>query len=405
MDLEPEIFLHLLMQKALAAVKPKELVLAYLDDLQARTYTVVGCGKAAAQMALGVEQVLGAKASGLVVVPYGYEAPCRHIQVIAAAHPVPDQNAITATNQICQLVKTTTNPVLALISGGGSSVLCAPAPFITLAQKQAIITELLAKGTPIAKLNLVRGALSQVKSGGLGRMSARQPTKVLVLSDVPTNAPNLVASGPFSPSCPDGQACLDVLEQASIKISAKIRNGILSLEQANKTGPPATNTQLIGAGFTALQAAENWAKAKGLQVHNLGDGLEASAKQLAQIHLQYIQQNKAKTPFLLLSGGEANVEVTGKGQGGPNRHFLLHLANLLPDGLQMAALAIDTDGRDGPDGEAGAWFTSQMLQGRTDINQWLNQCDSGNFFKALDSSIHTGPTGTNVNDFRAILVW
>ncbi|PHR60271.1 MAG: hypothetical protein COA47_07685 [Robiginitomaculum sp.] len=404
MNIEPEKFLLSLMQKALAAVKPERLVQPHIVDLKGQALTVVGMGKAAAHMALGIEKTLGSAAQGIVVVPYGYEANCQWIKVRSAAHPLPDQNGIDATNEIIEMLKSSNNPVLALISGGGSSVCCGPASFISLSEKQSIISQLLAKGTSIGRLNQVRAVLSSVKGGSLARFVAKQPIQALVLSDVPGNDPNLVASGPFAPNRPDAKGCLAILDRAGIKISKHIRKGILSVSIQNNIHPQ-VDTRLIGSGATALQAAEGWAKAQGLRVLNLGDALEGNAEALARVHLQRVTLLNGQSPILLLSGGEANVEVSGAGQGGPNRHFLAHLARSAPNKMQIAALAIDTDGCDGSDGEAGAWFASEKTRNRSqDLARAVSACDSGGFFKKLGTSIHTGPTGTNVNDFRAILL-
>ncbi len=404
MDIEPEKFLLTLMQKALDAVKPEHLVQPYITDLKSQAITVVGMGKAAAHMALGVEKTLGSAAQGIVVVPYGYEAGCQWIKVRSAAHPLPDQNGIDATIEIIETLRANDNPVLALVSGGGSSLCCGPAPFISLSEKQSIIAQLLAKGTPIGLLNQVRATLSSIKGGRLAAFAANQPVGALVLSDVPGDNLAMVASGPFSAFRPDAKACLAALNQAKIGIPERVQRGVLAKSTKSKTQSN-VQTRLIGSGATALQAAESWAKTQGLQVHSFGDALEGSAEQLAGFHLQKINQLCNQSPLLLLSGGEANVELTGSGQGGPNRHFLAHLAQTTPKGMQLAALAIDTDGRDGSDGEAGAWFASQGIKNRSAaIKRALKDCDSGGFFKQLRTNIHTGPTGTNVNDFRAILV-
>jgi len=405
MELEAAKFLNTLMQKALAAVKPDQLIRAHLADLHNQPQTVVGFGKAAAHMALAVEQELGKAAQGLVVVPYGYEASCKWIKVMSARHPVPDTAGVLATTKIIKTLNHSDGPILALVSGGGSSVLCAPADFITLEEKQTIISQLLAKGTPITQLNSVRGALSKVKVGGLAQIIGNRRVRVLVLSDVAGDDPHVVASGPFFSQTPNGAQCLTILDKAKITISNHIRQNLHRLD-GQAVHQSNMDTKIIGCGATALSAAENWAISQGVRVHNLSDTHEASAEELAKTHLEQINQHRSQHIQLFLSGGEATVEVVGDGQGGPNRHFLLHLAAILPVDQNIAALAIDTDGRDGSDAEAGAWFTNEMLGvDGLSLQEALINCNSGPFFKNLGTSIHLGATGTNVNDFRAILTW
>lgn len=395
------------MQKALSAVNPAQLIATHLDGVSAKSLTVVGVGKAAAKMALAVENALGRPAQGMVIVPYGYQANCRWITVLQGAHPVPDQNAIDATKQLQAMLKQSSGPVLALVSGGGSSVLSAPAPFISFAQKQSIISQLLSQGCPIAELNLVRSGLSSVKAAGLAQLVDTRDVRVLVLSDVASNDPHLVASGPFADLQVNPNQILEILKIAKISVSAQIKSGLLQLK-SNYPVHANIETRLIGTGDTALQAAAKWADEQGIITRVLGDHFEADAGEIAKMHHKYIQQAKADGVQLLLSGGEANVRVMANGQGGPNRHFLLSLLLELARENDFSALAIDTDGIDGSDAHAGAWCDqhslAQAISIGLDPNKYLQATDSGRFFNAINTSIHTGPTGTNVNDFRAILL-
>jgi hydroxypyruvate reductase len=405
---DPGKFLLSLMQKGLHAVKPANLLATHLNGLGEGAFAVIGYGKAAAFMALEVEKKIGSRASGLVIVPYGYEVPCKYIKVRSAAHPIPDNNAITYTLELIDFLDKNTQPLLVLASGGGSSVLCQPADFISLEQKQQIIRQLLAKGANIGQLNQVRGCLSMVKAGGLATLAPmEQKTRVFTISDVPSNNPDLVASGPFAQAGKDGSEALKTLGDFGIVLPETIRVGLKTLH-VPPSHQPNISTRLIGRGQTALEAAAGWSRSIGLPTHVLGDEWEAEAQEMAQRHAQLILEHQAEAPVLLLSGGEANVTVHENGKGGANRQFLLELLAALDDRATIAALAIDTDGRDGNDGEAGGWITSGhheiWQQKKLDPVLALQTCNTGPFFKALGTSLHTGPTGTNVNDFRAILV-
>jgi hydroxypyruvate reductase len=395
------------MQKALAAVKPDKLVQPHLTDLRQEQITVIGFGKAAAQMALGVERALGSAAKGLVITPYGYETPCKWIKVRSGSHPIPDKNSISATKELIETINNSTGLLLALMSGGGSSVLCLPASFVTLQEKQNIITKLLQKGTCIAKVNKVRGALSCVKNGGLARIVGKRAVRALTLSDVAGDNIDLVASGPFSTTKTDKVSAINILDAANIEIPDKLR---ADLEQSSDKDLIQTNieSRIIGCSDTALQAAASWARSKNIKTRIISDSLEGDACEIAKYHLQEVYLAKQDGVQLLLSGGEVNVEVTGKGVGGSNRHFLLTLALELQGVGSFSALAIDTDGRDGSDGEAGAWVSSATMKTAkaNGINpvQYLMDGNSGGFFKKIGTSIYTGPTGTNVNDFRVILI-
>ncbi|MBL4616454.1 MAG: DUF4147 domain-containing protein [Robiginitomaculum sp.] len=395
------------MQKALAAVKPDKLVQAHLADLRQEQLTVIGFGKAAAQMALGLECALGSAVSGLVITPYGYEAPCKWIKVRSASHPIPDENSISATKELIEIINNSTGLLLALISGGGSSTLCLPAAFVTLQEKQHIISMLLLKGTCIAKVNKVRGALSSVKNGGLAKIVGTRPVRALILSDVAGDNIDLVASGPFSTAKAGKISAMQILDSANIEVSDEVRTG-LEQEINKKVKPTNVDNRIIGCSDTALQAAASWARSKNIKTRIISDSLEGYAQEMAKYHLQQFNLAKQDGVQLLLSGGEASVDVKGKGVGGSNRHFLLSLALELQGAGAFSALAIDTDGRDGADGEAGAWVSSEILK-TAKINEFnpeqeLMDCNSGGFFRKTGTSIYTGHTRTNVNDFRAILI-
>jgi len=395
------------MQKALAAVKPDKLVQPHLTDFGQEQLTVIGFGKAAAQMALGVEDALGSAAKGVVITPYGYEAACKWINVRSASHPLPDGNSISATKELIATINNSTGLLLALISGGGSSTLCMPSSFVTLQEKQCIIRALLRQGACIAKINKVRGALSSVKNGGLAQIVGKRAVRVLILSDVAGDNIDLVASGPFSTIKEGEISAIQILDAANIEVSDEVRVG---LEQSSGKNLKQTNIEnrIIGCADTALQAAASWARSKNIKTKIISDSLEGDAREIAKHHLQEVYLAKQDGVQLLLSGGEASVEVTGKGVGGSNRHFLLALALELQGIGRFSALAIDTDGRDGSDGEAGAWVSSATMKTAkfNGINpaQYLMDCNSGGFFKKTGTSIYTGPTRTNVNDFRAILM-
>jgi hydroxypyruvate reductase len=404
---------------AIAAAQPALCLPPHLPPPPKGRTLVIGAGKASGAMARALEDHWRAPLQGLVVTRYGYAVPCQRIEIVEAAHPVPDAAGLRAAQRIHQLVQglTADDLVIALISGGGSSLLVAPAPDLSLADKQAINTALLRSGATISEMNCLRRHLSALKGGRLG--AACHPARLLTLliSDVPGDDPIDIASGP---TVGDPTTCADALaivERYRIDLPPAAR--ALLESGAGESVKPAdprlvrAQTRIVTAPQMALEAAAQVARVAGVQPHILGDSLEGEArdigKALAGITRQVARQGQPfQPPCVLLSGGETTVTLKGDGRGGRNVEFLLSLAAAL-DGLSgVHALAGDTDGVDGAEEIAGAVLTPDTLarawaQG-INPRASLDRNDGHGFFQALGDSVITGPTLTNVNDFRAIVV-
>ncbi len=378
---------------------------------------VIGAGKASARMAEAVEGVYG-PCEGLVITRYGYARPCQGIEIVEAAHPVPDQAGVDATRRMLDLVRGLgpDDTVLALISGGGSALLCAPIEGMTLADKQAVNAALLASGAPIGEMNIVRPQLSQVKGGRLA--AACHPAKVisLIISDVPGDDPAEIASGPTCAGNSTPEAALAVLDRWNIQLDPKVRDLIAKpkiAQDANSGSEAADVLQIVAAPSQSLDATAALARKQGYEVRILGDALEGEARDLARHHAQMAIELQAgmapsDTPVLLLSGGECTVTRTGNGVGGPNAEYTLSAAITLAGHAGIHVLSCDTDGVDGAAEVAGAYAGPQTLVGEGRLESAkaaLANNDAHTFFGNIDSQIVTGPTLTNVNDFRALLIF
>ena len=404
---------------AVAAAQPALCLPPHLPAPPKGRTIVIGAGKASAAMARALEDHWAGPLEGLVVTRYGYEVPCQRIEIVQAAHPVPDAAGIEAAERIRQLVTglTADDLVIALISGGGSSLLVAPGEGLTLADKQAVNTALLKSGASIAEMNCVRRHLSSLKGGRLAAVCHPAQLLTLLISDVPGDNPIDIASGP---TVADPTTCADALaivQRYQIDIPPAVRAVLESGEgETVKPGDPrlqGNQTRMITAPQIALEAAAQVARETGVTPYILGDSLEGEArdigKALAGIARQVaVHGQPFSTPCVLLSGGETTVTLRGKGRGGRNVEFLLSLAIAL-DGLAgVYALAADTDGVDGAEEIAGARMAPDTLQRAwalgTNPRSSLDNNDAHSFFQALGDSVITGPTLTNVNDFRAILI-
>ncbi len=404
---------------AVAAAQPALCLPPHLPPAPRGRTVVVGAGKAAAEMARVLEQHWPAPLSGLVVTRYGHGVPCRRVEVVEAAHPVPDQAGLAAAGRIGALVSglNADDLVLCLISGGGSALLALPDPALTLADKQAIGRALLVSGAAIGDINCVRRHLSAIKGGRLA--AACHPAKVvgLLISDVPGDDPAAIASGP---TCADPTTCADALaivRRYGIVLPDAAR-ALLESGRGESVKPgdarlARCENRLIATPQMALEAAARVARRAGVAAHILGDGIEGEAGQvgivLAGIARQVARRGQPfAPPCVLLSGGETSVTVRGAGRGGRNVEFLLALGLAL-DGLAgVHAIACDTDGVDGQEEIAGALLapdtlTRARLRG-IDARARLSDNDGHGFFQALGDSVVCGPTLTNVNDFRAIYI-
>jgi glycerate 2-kinase len=418
----PAALLRRMFDAAIASAQPALCIPPHLPAPQALgggRLVVIGAGKASAAMARAVEAHWPGELSGLVVTRYGYAVPCQRIEIVEASHPVPDAAGLAAAQAILRRVQglRADDVVLCLISGGGSSLLPLPLPGITLEHKQAVNRALLKSGATISEMNCVRRHLSGIKGGRLA--AACHPARVLTLliSDVPGDDPIDIASGP---TVADPTTCADALaivKRYGIELPAPVRDVLQSGRgESVKPGDPRlahAETRMIATPQMALEAAAAVARDAGYAAHILGDAIEGEArdvgKVLAAIALQVAERGQPfAAPCVLLSGGETTVTVRGNGRGGRNVECLLSLAIALGGHPRIHALAGDTDGVDGLEEIAGAIVAPDTLQRAWSQGlkpkERLDDNDGHGLFEAVGASVVTGPTLTNVNDFRAIVV-
>lgn len=410
-----------LFQAAVDAARPEVCLPPHLAGLAPPKgrLVVVGAGKASAAMAKAVEDHWQGPLSGLVVTRHGYGVACDRIEIVEAAHPVPDAAGADAARRILETVSGLNEDdlVLCLISGGGSALMAAPAPGLTLADKQALNKALLASGAPISEMNCVRRHLSAIKGGRLAAACASARVLTLLISDVPGDAPCDIASGPTSPDPTTCADALAILERYRIAIPPQVRQVLESgAGETLKPGHPVfehCETRIIASPMLALEAAAREAEKAGWATHILGDAIEGEAKEAARVMagmaLSVAHHGQPfRPPCVLLSGGETTVTLRGTGRGGRNVEFLLSLALALNGEPGIHALAADTDGVDGMEDIAGAVMAPDTLVRARALGlvprASLDNNDGHGFFSALGDSLVTGPTLTNVNDFRAILV-
>lgn len=421
----PSSWLRGLADLAVRAVHPDSLLPSELPAPPPGRTLVVGAGKAAAAMAVALERAWlahqpEAPLQGLVVTRYGHgsqeqDTTCKRIEVLEASHPMPDGLSEQAARRMLEAVESLGEEdlLIALISGGGSALISLPAQGISLAEKQAINRELLRCGAPIREINTVRRHLSAIKGGRLA--AAAHPARVLtwLISDVPGDDPTLVASGPTLPDATSPADALWILERHGIAISRAVRRHLQAAGRApvmGDVGFARDCSRVLARSCDALEAARAAAEEAGVEVRLLGDDLEGEARELgrAQARLALSAQVGLERPLLLLSGGETSVTMYGDGRGGRNVEYLLGLFEALKGAPGIHSLAIDTDGIDGSEDNAGAlfdpedWARAESLS--LDPGAYLLRNDAYTFFQALDRLIVTGPTRTNVNDFRTILV-
>ena len=415
---DPRQFLLDLFQTAVAAADPHRVLPPVLPQGTDRCAIVIGAGKAAASMASALEKNWAGELSGLVVTPYGHSEPCQYIEVVEAAHPIPDAQGEQAAARILALVsnRSAADLVVCLLSGGGSALLSLPAPGITLADKQSVIEQLLHCGATIADINCVRKHLSRIKGGRLAQACFPAQLITYAISDVPGDHPDVIASGPTVADATRSTEALEILQRYDIKVRRHVLEWLQDSDsetlKANDSAFVGSQFHLIATAGQALQAAARAAREAGVEVLLLGDNIEGEARELARVQaamaLAQRRDKPGMPPCLILSGGETTVTVTGRGRGGRNTEFLLSLAIALQGTPGIYALAADTDGIDGTQDNAGAVLTpASWARARAlglDAESLLADNDSYFFFAALDELLVTGPTHTNVNDFRALLV-
>lgn len=410
-DREARSLLRAMFDAAVASADPTQILAHHLPPRPRGRCIVVGAGKAAGSMAAAVEAAWpDVQISGVVVAPYGYGAATQRIAMREAAHPVPDANSEAAARAIMAAVADLTEDdlVLALISGGGSSVLSLPAPGLTLADKQAANKALLKSGLDIRTMNAVRRRLSAIKGGKLAAAAAPARVVTLAISDIPGDHVSAIASGP---TLPDMDSSLD-LTHAMAVLDGQVPASVMRLLRTPAPLPtlPHTECRLIAKPANALEAAAGVARAAGFHVEILGDDLEGESRELGASMASFAQ-SPIQQRRVILSGGETTVTLAGAtaGRGGRNTEFALALAITLNGNDRLWALACDTDGEDGANGgAAGAIITPDTLRRAEafglSADDALNGHDSGGFFAALGDLVVTGPTKTNVNDFRALLI-
>ncbi len=408
-----------LFDAAVAAVSPAKCLPPHLPAPPRGRTIIVGGGKAAAAMAKAVEEHWRGPLSGLVVTRYGHGVPCERIEVVEAAHPVPDAAGRKAASHILDAVKGLgpDDLVLCLISGGGSALLAAPAAGLTLEDKQGVNRALLKSGANITEMNCVRKHLSAIKGGRLAAAASPARVVTLAISDVPGDDPSVIASGPTVPDPTTFADALAVLAKYGIdEPHAVIEHLRAGKDETPKPGDPrfARNEVItLATAQDALRAAADVARTAGVAPVILGDSIEGEARDVAAVHAGIARQvarfgGLAEPPCALLSGGETTVTVRGSGRGGRNAEFLLALAVALDGHPGIAAIAADTDGIDGSEDNAGGLLAADSLARaaakHVNAKHRLAANDGYGFFSALGDLVVTGPTRTNVNDFRAILI-
>ena len=432
----PRTFLRQLFDAAVRSAQPLQNTSAFLPAVPKGRTLVLGAGKAAGAMAHAVEALWpkDAPLSGLVVTRYGHtpqrpEGVEPRLKVVEASHPVPDAAGLAAAEEILALTKGLTQDdlVLCLISGGGSALLTLPAEGLSLAEKQSINQALLKSGANIGEMNCVRKHLSRIKGGRLAAACAPAKVVTLAISDVPGDDPSVIASGPTVPDVTTCQDALDILQRYNIEISVALKQALESgAWESPKPGDAMfahTSVHLIATPQQSLMAAAALAEFKGLRAYVLSDEIEGESREVGKVHAALARASAhGKSPFVkpcvILSGGETTVTVRSnphkagakqrEGRGGRAGEFCMGLAQALQGQPGVWALAADTDGIDGVEDNAGAMVTPDTLlrgqQAGVNLDEHLSCNDAYGYFQALNDLVFSGPTHTNVNDFRAILV-
>lgn len=406
-------------EQSLREVDPQKLVPGFLPSAPRGRTIVVGAGKAAASMARAVEMHWLGELSGLVVTRHGHAVACDRVEVVEAAHPVPDDAGLAAARQMMKLVSGLTQDdlVIALFSGGGSSLVPLPAGRVTLEDKKSLTGQLLRAGASVTEINCVRKHLSAIKGGRLARACEPATVVNLLISDVVGDDPSAIASGPGVPDTSTLADARDVLEKYDLQASEAVLEH-LSLAE-NESPKPAerrfdrVSSTIVASSQTMLEAAARFFAGRNIPPLIISSSVEGESTDVALVHAAMARQiayhsQPVSAPCVLLSGGETTVTIRGPGCGGPNCEFLLALVLALGDDVDYVAIACDTDGIDGAGEAAGAVAHTGSLRRATsaglDARRMLRANDSQSFFGRLGDLVVTGPTRNNVNDFRALLV-
>jgi hydroxypyruvate reductase len=425
-DPDKRALLRAIFDAAVARAHPDRALAGHLPAAPAGRVIVLAAGKAAAAMAVATERfyldeegLAPARLAGLATTRHGYGLPTRRIAVIEAGHPVPDEAGLKAADETLRLAATAGagDLVLVLLSGGGSANWIAPAAGISFAQKQQVTRALLRSGAPIGDINTVRKHLSRIKGGRLARAAAAANLVTLAISDVPRDEPSAIASGPTVPDPTTLAEAQAIVARYSLAVDEAVARALAGdVNETCKADDPAfarARFAIIARPRDALEAAMTAARAAGCEVIDLGGDLEGEARDVAAAHAALARQaHRDGRRVAFLSGGELTVTVTGHGRGGPNQEYALALAGALHDDPGIAALAADTDGADGgaghPTDPAGAIIDGRtfaaMHAHRLDAAAFLADNDATAFFETTGDLLITGPTRTNVNDLRVILV-
>jgi glycerate 2-kinase len=421
MNESPRGFLESLFRSTIAAAQPRLCVPPHLPPLPRGRLIVVGAGKASAAMAAATEQHYGdaGRIEGLVVTRDGHGVPCSRIEIVEAAHPVPDARAPAAAERMLALAASAgaDDLVLVLMSGGGSALLALPQPPVTLDEFRALTTALLRSGANIGEMNTVRKHLSRIAGGRLAAAAAPAPLLTLAISDVPGDDPSTIGSGPTVADPTTLADARAVLARRAIVPAASIAARLSAVD--NETPKPGSDvfakTRFVMAASPKQALAHAIARARdvGYAVHSLGDAIEGEAREVGRAHARLAREIAAgdgpvKPPCVVISGGETTVTVRGQGRGGRNAEFLLSLAIALDGHARVHALAGDTDGIDGVESSAGAYAAPDSLrrwrEAGVDPAALLADNDAWTAFERIGDLVVTGPTLTNVNDFRALLI-
>ena len=416
--MQPVELLKAMFQAGVDAALPSLCVPPHLPPKPKGRTVIIGAGKASGAMAKALEDAWDGPLEGLVVTRYGYRVPTERLEVVEAAHPVPDAAGQDAARRIRRLVQGLTKDdlVLCLISGGGSALLALPAEGVTLEDKQAVNKALLKSGATITEMNTVRKHLSAIKGGRLA--AAASPAKVvaLMISDVPGDDPSIIASGPTVPDPSTNQDALGIIAKYAIDVPASVRRCLETVEETPKPGDPRlanVKNIMVATPQASLEAAADVARKAGVTPVILGDSIEGESRDVALVHAGIARQcamrgQPAEPPCVLISGGETTITLKGNGKGGRNSEFLLALAIALQGMPDIYGLAGDTDGIDGSENNAGAILTPDTLaraeKAGLNAKAMLANNDPYSFFKGIGDLLETGPTLTNVNDLRAILI-
>ena len=414
----PEELLKAMFQAGVEAALPQLCVPAHLPPRPKGRTVIIGAGKASGAMAKALEDAWDIPLDGLVVTRYGYRLPTERLEVVEAAHPVPDAAGREAAKRIFQMVQGLTEDdlVLCLISGGGSALLAMPAEGISLEDKQAVNKALLASGATISEMNTVRKHLSAIKGGRLARAAYPAQVVSLMISDVPGDDASIIASGPTVPDPSTNEDARAIIEKYGIELPGAVKRVLDTIEETPKPGDKCferVENVMIATPQASLEAAAAVAREAGVTPVILGDSIEGESRDVGLVHAGIARQcamrgQPQEPPCVLISGGETTITLKGDGKGGPNTEFLLSLAIAL-DGLpNVYALAGDTDGVDGSEDNAGALIYPDTLKraeaAGLNPKAYLANNDPYGFFKGVGDLLETGPTMTNVNDLRCIFI-